>query len=374
MAQMQTEIRCPNHPTVDVLFVCLEDGCKEALACPRCIIESGAHFRHKLAILDDHLGTFKEKILDYSSQTRTGILVPLQSSAKRVFDDLKRLDPATTMLMSNIEEREEKIISHTKMLVVELKKQCKDTQDTNRQKFEQYQERLMARITEVETDIAALESCLAENRKADIANAATTRLTKTYDSVEYPVDIQEITFNESDKSFNEIEALLGTLQIGSEQRGRGETEGEKIKRFEREIEDLTQIGESSQNRIRELEKEMKDRETADAEQIKGLEIDNSQLKQSGESFQNRIRELEKELKQFEDREKADAQKIKLLETETSQLKQKEKSDAGKITQLEAENNQLKQKTRVLGTKVQMPQAEARVSARSVVKTPELGTP
>ncbi|XP_069133220.1 tropomyosin-like [Argopecten irradians] len=209
------------------------------------------------------------------------------------------------------------------MMVVELKQQCNDTQDSNRQRFEQYQERLMARITEVETDIAALESCLAENRKADIANAATTRLTKTYDSVEYPVDIQEIVFNESDKSVNEIEALLGTLQIGPDQQERGETEGEKIKRLEREIKDLTQTSESSQNRIRELEKEMKDR---------------------GESFQNRIRELEKELKQFEDREKADAQKIKLLETETSQLKQKEKSDAGKITQLEAENNQLKQKS------------------------------
>ncbi|XP_069133560.1 uncharacterized protein [Argopecten irradians] len=280
-AQMQTEIRCPSHSTVDVMFVCLEDECKEALACPRCILDSGGHFKHNLALLDDHLDKFKKRIYEYNTQTRTEILVPLQKSAKQVVDDLKGLDPNAVKLIQDIGTREDKIISHTKALGAELKRQCSITQDANRQKLEQYRDRVMARITEVETDVAALESCLAENRRADIANAATTSLNKTYERVDTP-DIQEIVFKESETSCHQLGTLLGVLVIGNEEHEREETDVEKIKRLEEENEEMikkTKMQVQTNKRLEAENMDLVQRTKMQAQTNKRLEAENMDLVQ-----------------------------------------------------------------------------------------------
>ncbi|XP_069133216.1 apolipoprotein A-IV-like [Argopecten irradians] len=226
--QVSTGIRCQSHSTVDAMFICLEVGCNEAPVCKRCITNTGDHFRHDIALLDDHVEALKTRIIDAKSDTRNNVLVPLRTEAKKVEEELKGFDPFTATLNKSIEDRGEKIINKTKQLVIDFKQKCNQIRKSTRQGLEQYRKGLLARITEVEADLTALERCLSDNCNADIVNVAKTGLSKQYEDVEYPANIQEVSFKASEKALNDLESLLGTLQI--EKR-----EGNRIRPLENKV-------------------------------------------------------------------------------------------------------------------------------------------
>lgn len=263
-AQVPTEIRCPKHPTANAIFICLEVECKEALACPHCITESGGHFKHGFALLDNHLEVFRKRIQESNTITRDNVLVPLQTKAKQVEEGLSGFDNESANMTGNVEARGEKIISHTKEIVDELKGKYNQIRMSNRMRLEQYRDSLLARIAEVETDLAAHERCLTENHKADIVNTAKRGITKTYGTIGYPDNIQEVFFNESESPINELETLIGSLQVGNDEQGRKETEAEKNKRLEAEIRSLKERKTTDDRRIKELDAEIRSlKEAAD---------------------------------------------------------------------------------------------------------------
>ncbi|XP_069133227.1 uncharacterized protein [Argopecten irradians] len=227
-AQVSTGIRCQSHSTEDAMFICVNVGCNEKLVCKRCFTKSGDHFGHEIDLLDDHVETFKNRIRDTKSVTRDNVLVPLRAEAKKVEDKLKGFDPFTATLNKHIEDRGEKIINKTKQLVIDFKQKCSQIRKSTRQGLEQYRKGLLARISEAEADLTAFERCLSDNCNADIAIVATTGLSKQYEDVEYPANIQEVSFKASEKALNDLESLLGTLQVEKGGRNRIRALGAKV--------------------------------------------------------------------------------------------------------------------------------------------------
>ncbi|XP_069133201.1 LOW QUALITY PROTEIN: uncharacterized protein [Argopecten irradians] len=323
-AQVPTEVRCPKHPTVNAIYICLEVECKEALACPHCNIESGGHFKHGFALLDNHLEVFKKRIQESNTITRDNVLVPLQTKAKQVEEGLSGFDNESANMTGNVEARGEKIISHTKGIVDELKGKYNQIRMSNRMRLEQYRDSLLARIAEVETDLAAHERCLTENHKADIVNTAKTGITKTYGTIGYPDNIQEVSFNESESPLNELETLIGSLQVGNDEQGRKETEAKKNKRLEAEIRNL------------------KERQETEAGRIKRLENENKSLKDGKETEAEKNKRLEAEIRSLKERKETEAEKNKRLEAEIRSLKERKTTDDGRIKELDAEIRSLKE--------------------------------
>ncbi|XP_069133559.1 uncharacterized protein [Argopecten irradians] len=227
-AQVSTGIRCQSHSSEDAMFICVNVGCNEKPVCKRCITKSGDHFGHEMDLLDDHVEIFKNRIRDAKSDTRDTVLDPLRTEAKKVEEDLKGFDQFTATLNKHIEDRGEKIINTTKQLVIDFKQKCSQIRKSTRQGLEQYRKGLLARITEVEADLTALERCLSDNCNADIVNVAKTGLSKQYEDVEYPANIQEVSFKASEKALNDLESLLGTLQIEKREGNRIRALGTKV--------------------------------------------------------------------------------------------------------------------------------------------------
>ncbi|XP_033729519.1 myosin heavy chain, clone 203-like [Pecten maximus] len=244
---------CPRHPKSEAIFVCLENECEEALACPECIVGDGDHNKHEITLLKNHLDTFKKKITDFKTNTREQILAPLKEMVDKVADELETLDPASSTILEEIDARGKQIIDRTNTLVTELKAKCSQIGASNRQMIEQYQRRLLDKITEIEADITALDNFLSADCKADIVNGAKTALCKKYQDLPYPDNIKEVSFKGSETPVNNVATLLGIIVIGNEQPVRAETDTEKIKRLENSIKDMEKTGKDYQAHIEKLQ-------------------------------------------------------------------------------------------------------------------------
>ncbi|XP_033746888.1 uncharacterized protein LOC117332113 [Pecten maximus] len=244
---------CPRHPKSEAIFVCLENECEEALACPECIVGVGDHTKHEITLLKNHLDTFKKKITDFKTNTREQILAPLKEMVDKVADELETLDPATSTILEEIDARGKHINDQTNTLVTELKAKCSQIRASNRQMMEQYQRRLLDKITEIEADITGLDNFLSADCKADIVNGAKTALCKKYQDLPYPDNIKEVSFKGSETPLNNVVTLLGIIVIGNEQPVRAETDTEKIKRLENSIKDMEKTGKDYQAHIEKLQ-------------------------------------------------------------------------------------------------------------------------
>ncbi|XP_033746886.1 myosin heavy chain, clone 203-like [Pecten maximus] len=285
---------CPRHPKSEAIFVCLENECEEALACPECIVGDGDHNKHEITLLKNHLDTFKKKITDFKTDTREQILAPLKEMVDKVADELETLDPATSTILEEIDARGKQIIDRTNTLVTELKAKCSQIGASNRQMMEQYQRRLLDKITEIEADITALDNSLSADCKADIVNGAKTALCKKYQDLPYPDNIKEISFKRSETPLNNVATLLGIIVIGNEQPVRAETDTEKIKRLENSIKDMEKTGKDYQAHIRKLRDELQNArkvKTADAHEKKEMQDSIDDLRAKLEQSRSAMQQL-----------------------------------------------------------------------------------
>ncbi|XP_033746885.1 tropomyosin-2-like [Pecten maximus] len=328
---------CPRHPKSEAIFVCLENECEEALACPECIVGDGDHNKHEITLLKNHLDTFKKKITDFKTNTREQILAPLKEMVDKVADELETLDPATSTILEEIDARGKQIIDRTNTLVTELKAKCSQIGASNRQMIEQYQRRLLDKITEIEADITALDNFLSADCKADIVNGAKTALCKKYQDLSYPDNIKEVSFKGSETPLNNVATLLGIIVIGNEQPVRAETDTEKIKRLENSIKDMEKTGKDYQAHIEKLQDALqnarKDAET-DTEKIKRLENSIKDMEKTGKDYQAHIEKLQDALQNARKEAETDTEKIKRLENSIKDMEKTGKDYQAHIEKLQ----------------------------------------
>ncbi|XP_060079264.1 uncharacterized protein LOC132558685 [Ylistrum balloti] len=230
---------CPRHPDTEATFVCRQDGCDEAVVCSQCIVDEGFHAGHKLTMLQGHLKVCKEKVLEWNKNTEEHILGPLKEMAKQIEAELLGYDGACKELMEKIEKRGDQLHSNVDTLVKELKTKCRQIKASNRQILEQKQRDIQAKIAEVTEDIASRDACIKATCKADIVQAAKTGISKTYSSIE-PMVIEDVSFQQSETPLKDMKRFLGRVCIGDERSTREESDEEKVKRLENEIQNFTQ--------------------------------------------------------------------------------------------------------------------------------------
>ncbi|XP_033729518.1 myosin heavy chain, clone 203-like [Pecten maximus] len=285
---------CPRHPKSEAVFVCLENECEEALACPECIVGDGDHNKHEITLLKNHLDTFKKKITDFKKNTGEQILAPLKEKVDKVANELEAMDPATSAILEEIDARGKQINDQTNTLVTELKAKCSQIGASNRQMMEQYQRRLLGKITEIEADITALDNFLSADCKADIVNGAKPALSKKYQDLPYPDNIKEVSFKGSETPLNNVATLLGIIVIGTEQPVRAETDTEKIKRLENSIKDMEKTGKDYQAHIKKLREELQNarkEKTADAHEKRKMQDSIDELRAELEQSRSAMQQL-----------------------------------------------------------------------------------
>ncbi|XP_060084693.1 E3 ubiquitin-protein ligase bre-1-like, partial [Ylistrum balloti] len=270
---------CPRHPDTEAMFVCCKDGCNAALVCPQCIVEEGTHAKHKLTMLQEHLKVCKEKVLEWNKNTEENILGPLKKLAKQKEAELLAYNGEPSDLLDEIEKRGDQLHSEVDKLVKELKTKCRQIKASNRQRLEQKQRDIQTKIAEVTEDLASLDACIKATCKADIVQAAKTGISKTYSSIE-PMVIEDVSFQQSETPLKDMKRFLGRVCIGDERSTREESDEEKVKRLENEIQNFTQREKADQDLLQTLQTkidELTKQTMQDQTNIQALQSKNDEL-------------------------------------------------------------------------------------------------